>query len=317
MASRNKCFADDGWAIWVGGDDTSTIYFNEWVNPKGKSFVDVGIRIIGVQQTHELNVYVPFLLAADEIQDISHLLRKPEIFRAVLNASGLMDYKKNACTSEMAYRGRSSDLVHLSEIEFVCETLAEGTLIRVSIDALKGWLENDEAYFLFRLPNKSLDRIFDPRRDAKNLLLRFRDLLTSPVVSEKYGYSLRINEGRMLPNEINKIGAFHRQKLKKAVVTISVAEDYQVNDSNCYRIRRLEEDLYRDYAPDGFDCSDAITYHWRQTRETDLRGHFNFYFDISRDSISQISMLLYMVLLLLVGISGNILYDLIKKLLGW
>lgn len=317
MASRNKCFADDGWAVWLGGDDTSTIYLNEWVNPKGKNYVDVGIRVIGVQQTRDLNVYVPFPLAAEEIQDISHLLQKPEVFRAVLNASGLMDYKKNACTSELAYRGRSSDLVHLSEIRFSCEPLADGTLLQVSIDALKDDLENDEAYFLFRLPNKSLDRIFVPRRDAKNLLLRFRDLLTSPVVSEKYGYSLRINEGRMLPNEINKIGAFHRQKLNKAVVTISVAEDYQVNDSGCYRIRRLEEDLYRDYAPEGFDCSDAITYLWRQTRETDLRGHFNFYFDISRDSISQVSMLLYMVLLLLVGILGNILYDLIKRLLGW
>jgi len=317
MASRNKCFADDGWAFWVTGDDTSTLYFNEWINPRGKNYVDVGIRIIGVQETRDLNIYVPFPLEEAELQDISHRLQKPEIFRAVLNASGLMEYKKNACTSEIAYRGRSSDMVHLSEVRYTCCPLADGTLIHVSIDALKDYLDNEEAYFLFRIPNKSLDRVFVPRRDMQNLFLRLRDLLTSPVVSEKYGYSLRINEGRMLPDEINKIGAFHRQKLKKAVVTISVAEDYQINDSNCHMIRRLEEKLYQDYAPEGFDCRDAITYHWRQTQETDLRGHFNFYFDITRDSISQVSMLLYMILLLLVGILGNILYDLIKRLLGW
>jgi len=317
MASRNKCFADDGWAVWVTGDDTSTLYFNEWINPRGKNYVDVGIRIIGVQETRDLNIYVPFPLEEAELQDISHMLQKPEIFRAVLNASGLMEYKKNACTSEIAYRGRSSDMVHLSEVWYTCRPLADGTLIHVSIDALKDYLDNEEAYFLFRIPNKSLDRVFVPRRDMQNLFLRLRDLLTSPVVSEKYGYSLRINEGRMLPDEINKIGAFHRQKLKKAVVTISVAEDYQINDSNCHMIRRLEEKLYQDYAPEGFDCRDAITYHWRQTQETDLRGHFNFYFDITRDSISQVSMLLYMILLLLVGILGNILYDLIKRLLGW
>ena len=39
MAKRNKKFADDGWAVWVDGDDTSTVYINDWLNPKGKSYV--------------------------------------------------------------------------------------------------------------------------------------------------------------------------------------------------------------------------------------------------------------------------------------
>ena len=48
MAKR-KSFADDGWAIWVTGEDTSTFYLNEWVNPQGKSYVDVArkAQVIG------------------------------------------------------------------------------------------------------------------------------------------------------------------------------------------------------------------------------------------------------------------------------
>ena len=54
MAKR-KSFADDGWAIWVTGDDTSTFYLNEWVNPQGKSYVDVSVRIRGIKGTHNMS----------------------------------------------------------------------------------------------------------------------------------------------------------------------------------------------------------------------------------------------------------------------
>ena len=42
--AKHKHFADDGWAMWVNGDDISTFYLNEWVNPTGKSYVDVAVR---------------------------------------------------------------------------------------------------------------------------------------------------------------------------------------------------------------------------------------------------------------------------------
>lgn len=114
------------------------------------------------------------------------------------------------------------DLVHISCTDYSVSPLADGTLLTVSIDALLDYLDNDEAYFIFRL---------------------------------------------LLPDEINQIGAFHRQKLNKTVVTLSLQEDYQVNDSNCYRIHRLEKELFGKYAPAGFDCDDAITYEWNESRE--------------------------------------------------
>ena len=169
---------------------------------------------------------------------------------------------------------------------------------------------------MWRMPHKSLNEIFKPHINVGGLLTRLRDLITTPVVSEKYGYSVRINEARLLPSEINRIGAFHRQKLKKAVITISLDENYSMNDSNCYRIRRVEKELYKNFVPFGFNCDDAITYQWNQNRETDMQGHFNFYFDISREFISKMSMLLYMILLMIVGIAGGFLWDLMKLLLG-
>ena len=312
MASKNKRFADDGWAVWVNGDDNSTVYINDWLTPTGDSYVDFAVRIRGVKSSALLNVYVPFLVTKDEITDTSLKFEDEGVLRATFSAACVIDYKKNECTSEIAYNARTIDLVHISCLEYELKPLSSGTLITVNIEKLREYLANDEAYFLWRMPHKSLNEIFKPHINVGGLLTRLRDLITTPVVSEKYGYSIRINEARLLPDEINRIGAFHRQKLKKAVITISIGEDYSMNDANCYRIRRVEKELYKDYVPECFNCDDAITYQWNQNRDTDMLGHFNFYFDVSRDYVSKMSMFIYMILLMVVGIIGGFLEDLIK-----
>lgn len=316
MASKNKRFADDGWAVWVNGDDNSTVYINDWLTPMGDSFVDFAVRIRGVKSSVSLHVYVPFSVTKDEITDVSLSFKDEGVLRATFSAACIIDYKKNECTSEIAYNARTIDLVHISCLEYELKPLSNGTLITVDLEKLQEYLANDEAYFLWRMPHKSLNEIFKPHINVGGLLTRLRDLITTPVVSEKYGYSIRINEARLLPDEINRIGAFHRQKLKKAVITISIGEDYSMNDANCYRIRRVEKDLYKTYVPKCFNCDDAITYQWNQNRDTDMLGHFNFYFDVSREYISKMSMLLYMILLMVVGIIGGFLEDLIKLVFG-
>ena len=313
--TKRKSFADDGWAVWVLGDDTSTVYLDEWVNPQGKSYVDVSVRIRGIKNTRGLSIYMPFVVEETEVEDLSHHLQNENIFRAIFSTRCIMDYMKNPYTSEMAYHGKTVDLVHISCTGFTLQPLATGTLMTIPFDTLLDYLDNDEAYFRFRVPHKSLDELFKKQVDVRDAITILRDLLTSPVLSEKYSCSVRVNEARLLPDEINQIGAFHRQKLNKVVVTLSLQEDYQVNDSNCYRIHRLEEELYGDYAPAGFNCSDAITYEWNQSREANLHGHFNFYFGVSKDSISKSSMFLYLLLLFAVGFVGEIVYLTLFKIL--
>ena len=237
-------FADDGWAVWVDGDDTSTVYINDWLSPKGKSYVDIAIRVRGVKIGKYLSVYVPFFVSREEIDDVSLLFKDTKILQATFSAGCIVDYKKNEHTSEVAYNGKTIDIVHISTMEYKITQLSKGTLIGIDLSYLHTFLDNDEAYFIWRMPHKTLDAIFKHQVNVGKVLDRLRDLIMSPVVTEKYGYSIRINESRLLPEEITRIGAFHRQKLKKAVITLSLDENYVLNDSGCYRIRRLEENLY-------------------------------------------------------------------------
>ena len=315
MSIKTRKFADDGWGIWIDGDDRSTVYLNEWINPKGKSYVDIAIRIYGAKKANELNIYVPFGITADEITDLSVELEDDAILRGLFNTNGMVDAEKNEFTSELKYDGRTVSLINLSKEILKAKRIAEGTVITVALNKIQQHITSDEAYVIFRIPHRTLDEVFTPQMNVRGSIERLKELISSPTVTQKYGYSIRINEARLLPTEINKIEVLHQQRIRKALVTISIDEEYELNDSNCYRIRRMEEDLYKDYAPHGYDCSDVITYQWVEERDKNMKAHFNFYFDIVHSKISQKSVLLYMLIILITAVAGSALYDLIINII--
>ena len=317
MSKKNKFFADDGWAIWVDGDDVSTIYLNNWLNPKGKSYTDVAVHIRGIKETKALNMYFPFAVEKNEIEDVSLKFDDENLSRAIFSSMCMIDYKKNKATSEIAYNGKTVDIVHISALDYTVESVSRGTLLTVPFAGLFEYLDNDEGYFMFRIPHKTITEVFRQRHKVGSFMNKMRDLIMSPVVSESYGYSVRINEARLLPKEINSIGAFHRQKLKKAAVSISISDDYEINDMSCYRIRRLEEDLYRNFLPSGYKSEDVVTYQWQQTRETNLKGHFNFYLSISRNAISRSSVFIYMFIIVILNAFGGMTWDAMKMLFDY
>lgn len=316
MAKKQRKFADDGWAIWIDGDDVSNVYFNDWLNPKGKSYVDIAIRIRGILASKSLHVYIPFVVSKDEIEDVSLLFQDKKFLQATFSTACIVDFMKNAHASEIAYSGKTVDIVHISTLNYQVSSLAEGTLLEVDLEKLRPFLDNDEAYFIWRMPHKSLDSIFHQRVNVGNAISRLKDLITTPVIAEKYNYSIRINEARRLPEEITKIGAFHRQKLKKAVITISIDEKYELNDAGCNAIRRLEENLYQGYLPKDCNYSDVITYQWNQDREYNAQGHFNFYYNIGKNSINSASMCVYLFLITAISCLGSFFANIITYFMG-
>ena len=316
MGNKKRRFADDGWALWIDGDDRSTIYLNEWINPKGKSYVDISVRVYGAKEAKAVNFFVPFEIEKNEITDLSYMLSDSSALRALFNTNGKVDSEKTKYTSELRYDNRTVSLINFANEFVTVKKVSYGTVITVNINFIKDFITSDEAYLIFRIPHKTLDEVFAPAIDVGSMFDRINSLIQSPMISEKYGYSIRINEARLLPPEINEIEDLQEQRIRKALVTISLGEEYEMNDSTCYRIRRLEAELNRGYAPQGYDCSDAITYQWVEERDHNMKAHYNFYFTIEHNEISKISMLVYLLLVLLTGAMGGAIYDLFKLLFG-
>ena len=316
MGSKKRKFADDGWALWIDGDDRSTIYLNEWINPKGKSYVDISVRVYGAKETKAVNFFVPFMVERNEITDLSYMLADGSALRALFNTNGKIDSEKTKYTSELRYDNRTVSLINLADDFVSIKNISYGTVITVNFEFIKGCITSDEAYMIFRIPHKTLDKIFVPSIDVVGMFDKINSLIQSPILSEKYGYSIRINEARLLPPEINEIEALHEQRIRKALVTISLGDEYEMNDSTCYRIRRLEAELNHNYAPEGYDCRDAITYQWVEERNFNMKAHYNFYFTMEHNEISKLSMFVYLFIVLLIGALGGAIYDLFRMIIG-
>ena len=316
MGSKKRRFADDGWALWIDGDARSTIYLNEWINPKDRSYVDISVRVYEAKEVKTVNFFVPFQIEESEITDLSYMLADSSALRALFNTNGKVDSEKTKYTSELRYDNRTVSLINLTNEFTEVKKVSYGTVIAVDFEFIKTFITSDEAYLIFRIPHKTLDKIFTPVIDVGSMFDRINSLIQSPILSEKYGYSIRINEARLLPPEINDIEVLHEQRIRKALVTISLGEEYEMNDSTCYRIRRLEAELNRNYAPEGYNCQDAITYQWVEERDSNLKAHYNFYFTMEHNEISKMSMFVYLFMVLLTGALGGAIYDLFKLIFG-
>ena len=136
MSKERRKFADDGWAVWIDGDDTSTVYINDWINPKGTSYVDFSVKIIGAKASKSLNVYVPFSITREEIEDISLKFKDKKTIQAVFSVSCILDFMKNEHTSEVAYNGKLVDIVHISTLDYKIKPISNGTLIKIDFEPL-------------------------------------------------------------------------------------------------------------------------------------------------------------------------------------
>ena len=176
MGKRTRRFADDGWAVWIDGDDRSTIYLNEWINPKGKSYVDIGVRIYGAKSANELNIYVPFEIKENEISDLSVELEDKDILRGLFNTNGIVDAEKNDYTSELIYDSRVVSLINLKEEILKIKKVSVGTVLTASLGKIQEYITSDEAYVIFRIPHKTLDKIFIPQIDVQSGIERLKSL---------------------------------------------------------------------------------------------------------------------------------------------
>jgi hypothetical protein len=89
-----------------------------------------------------------------------------------------------------------------------------------------------------------------------------------------------------------------------------------MSDFGCECIRRLEDELYQGYLPKDCDGADMITYQWNQALENNAHGHFNFYYNIAKNSVSRASMLVYLILITAISCLGSFFANIITYFMG-
>ena len=72
---------------------------------------------------------------------------------------------------------------------------------------------------------------------------------------------------------------------------------------------------YKEYLPKGYPGGEAIAHQWNQSREDNMQGQFHFYYSISKDTISRSSMFLYVMVILMLSVTANFLFEFVHKLI--
>lgn len=302
---------NDGFAIWFSGNSQCfefDVHINEWIAAKS-NFIDIGIRIFNTYDIKNGYIFIPFKLSSSSVVDVAHTLSDEKITRGVFNTACKITIPIDKPIFKIEYNNRIENIIPLDLLKPVTNTIEDGTLIQLSFNDVISRLDTSETYIRFRIPHESLNKRFiSPKHNYKSIF-------ESPIITDKINYTIQINESRTLPSRIKYFFADNSQHINKVRVLLSASQEYDIDDSTCYKVRHLEEDLYKNYVPSVFKCDNAITYHWVIENMT----HYNFFIKLEIKKLLYKSLLLYSILIILLSFVGNILWKLLTMLpyLNW
>lgn len=303
MSKIQQSFTNDSFAIWLTGFVESynfDVHINEWFNPDFNNFIDFGIRIYDARNLDTCNIFIPYDLTSNEIVDLSEKLSDESIARGIFNTYCSIRCSSNSSIIEIEYNNRKENILQLSSLQPKINQLNIGILLELSFEHIKQNLSSDELYIRFRLPHKTFNTFLQSKSHD------YKFAFESPVVTDRYNYLIKLNDVRALPLEIRILFSKANQNIGKVITTLSANDQFIVDDSFCYKTRTLEEELYKNYVPDNFSCSNVIVYQWLSQN----RSNYNFNIKIDSNKILKSSLCLYAFLIIFFSFIGNILWKL-------
>lgn len=304
MKSRNQ-FINDNFAIFFDGNSSKyeyDIHINDWIVYPTGSFIDFGIRIYNISNVNSLYVYIPYQINCEEIQDLAPLFGNEKIARALTNTFAHITSSTTTPIIEITYYGITESIIFLSLINYSSHKCEEGTIIIFSIKDAHSSIKCKNGYIRFRIPHKSLNKVFCTKKH------NYKFTFDSPIITDKYQHTIKINEFRALPSEVRQKISKNEQHIKKGHFYLAAIEKIDISDNICENIRPLENNLFESYVPQTFKTLNIFVYQWIKRPQKYLS--FNFKCSISKIQI--ISLLIYSLIIIMFSIIGNIIWELLK-----
>lgn len=299
-----KTLHDEVFAFWIESKDNSEssldIHINEWFSPKKQSYLDIGLRIYHANSINKIGIFIPFNIKLDEIIDLYEMIKDGDIARIIFNSDCNVKFSTDKPISEIEYNNRHESLVELNSLSAATKNIplnpdepASGTIVYLHIDKAQDEYLVDELYVRFRVPHKSIKKLFYAK-------LNLFTCITSPEHKFEYNYVLRVNEARTPNKEIRTLINKHKTKINKIILSASIPQKFDICDDRCFRIRTLEKLLRTNYVPKDFDADNTMSYQWKWESSKDT-GYFYNNIKIRKNSISFMSVIVYLFLAILLS----------------
>lgn len=302
--------SDVAFAIWtVGTQSELDVHINEWIMPNScemTAFIDFGIRIYNVKGVDSVGLFVPYPIEDHEIVDLAKCLGNEDIARGIFNTTCTVTTHGETGIIDLDYNHHKSNVATLPRS--VIKT-SSSTTIYFDLNSVANNITRDEFYIRFRIPEKKLGELLNQR---KKFFRSFTSLLASPIEREYFTYIIRVNEMRVLPNEIRFNQDVQRQKINKIIIAMALNGLIKVDSSFCYKVRVIEQKLYKDYVPKNFHLESCMAYQWLSQKNA--KTHYNFTLTLRKENINIYSLLIYSIFVIILSALGGLLVEFIKLL---
>ena len=313
MSKRN--IIDDGYAVWLieqnKGVSFLDIHINEWFSYKEQTYLDMGLRVYNANNVNGICLFFPFCIAKNEIIDLFNLISVPEIASDIFNTICAVSPLKVSHVSNLEYNGRKENAIEFFNIlstETVIDKQRTGTIICFDLSSIHDILTSAEVYIRFRVPHKSVNDLF--KSDVK--LSYIISCLSTPESEFEYIFVNRFNDIRNLPEIIKRYLSDNNHKIKKIITSISIPKDMDIDDSKCYKIRKLENISLSKYIPCSFRSEDTLAFQWL----SENKEHYYSYFKMNKKSYKFIRVIVYVLIVIMLSCFGSALWQLFANLFG-
>lgn len=302
------------------------LHVNLWDLTDESPYIDFGIKIINFRDLAQICVQTPFYITQSDIEDLSIKLKKESIAYLVFNDDCKVISDRHC--SKIQLSPESSDnhllLYDLTENNYVINNNRDGseTYLYFSFKGIIGnskYKECNNLYIRFRINSEKIkDELFCRIKD-KNIY--FESKITKHDILD-----FKINKIRNISEE--SIDEFHTKHFELAnfnkihlLVMESSEKEISLYSSPFHECRRLENG-WIEYIREGKQtktqkCDDIIAYHWKKAPEGDketIKEYSNM-IKISGSVSSWRIIAMYVLIVLILGISGSLIANLINTFL--
>lgn len=291
----------DSFAVFSNQKTEMDLHINVWTDLKKINYIDFGIRVHSPLRGCVISVYTPYLLQKKNIQDLSGHFVEETLARGMFNKFCKIQTTTGNDDVDISFSEDSIESTETTTIvslnkRIEVSNISNGSQIDVLLDIPE---TSKKGYIIMRIPYVSL------QKHVQNHKFRYIDSIESPIMKERYDFNLRINEARTLPKEvIEKISKSHFP-VQRFFINVPATIDVAVE--GLHKERMIEKNIFKDYFPSKIFLKPAISYQWTKHNEAKATCFTHFHMK----KINWISVTAYLVVILLLNLLSNFVYNII------
>ena len=296
-------------------------HVNVWnVSNDGSPFIDFGLQIKNYKSLDSVAFNAPFHIDAENIDDLSHVLKENEI-QLIFNNSKF-SYKQIEGSIYAGYLDDKDDTVLLLPIkndegnflEYICCEDINSSQFQLIINLSK--CKNipniiDTIYVRFRILNVESQKLLTTLSAKNNYL--------ESAFTERQILDFKLNNVRTIDRfELNRFfgEGYTLAKFSSIHLFVMVPSDYEITTWGCFsECRQLEKGEWNNYLNNCLvrNMSDISAYHWKQKKSgDDTVDEFAQLIKMEHKATNIKLICLYCLIVIFLGIIGNVIYEIIK-----